>query len=289
MADFPQGFSLIEYMRGKKELIEKALNHYLPPATERPDSLHKAMRHSIFAGGKRIRPIIAMAVAELLGVKEEDIIPTACALEMTHTALLILDDLPCMDDATMRRHKPCCHKVYGEDIAILASIGLIFKAFEICDDIEVSREIAKYLGSRGVTGGQAVDLENMNKKAATETLNYIHSHKTGALFVAVIKSVCRKAKAREEEEKALTEYAENLGLLFQIKDDILDFESTPEELGKDTRKDEKKNTFVSHYGIEKSRELMKECLWRCIKSLQYFKGDAEILAEIARFVVDRRN
>lgn len=277
------------YMRGKKELVEKALDKYLPSATTYPVSLHKAMRHSIFAGGKRIRPIIAIAVAELLGLEEEQIMPTACALEMTHTALLILDDLPCMDDATMRRHKPCCHKVYGEDIASLAAMCLILKAVEIIDNLDVAKEIAKCLGSEGVGGGQAVDLESQNKKVDIDTLKYIHEHKTGALFVGAVKAACIKAKADEQKKKALLEYAEKLGLVFQIKDDLLDIESTPEELGKDTKKDEKKNTFVTHYGPKEAREMMKQYMWDAIKALSVFEGKAEILADIARFVVERGN
>ncbi|PIN85963.1 hypothetical protein COV19_07135 [Candidatus Woesearchaeota archaeon CG10_big_fil_rev_8_21_14_0_10_44_13] len=280
---------LQSYLKERKELVEKSLNRFLPPESAYPQSLHKAMRHSIFAGGKRIRPIIALAVAELFGVDKEDMMATACALEMTHTALLILDDLPCMDDATIRRGKPCCHKVFGEDIADLAAISLILRAIEIVDDIDVAHEISSCLGSQGVAGGQTVDLETMNKKIDFETLKYIHEHKTGALFIGAVKAACIKAKAPEKEAKALLRYAENLGLVFQIKDDLLDIESTPEELGKDTQKDEKKNTFVTHYGAEKSREMMKNYMWDAIKALSVFEGKAEILGEIARFVVDRRN
>lgn len=280
---------LQSYLKERKEMVEKALDRYLPPASTYPQSLHKAMRHSIFAGGKRLRPILAISVGELLGVDKEDMMATACALEMTHTALLILDDLPCMDDAALRRGKPCCHKVYGEDIANLAATSLILKAIEIVEDIEVAHEIANCLGSEGVAGGQAVDLETMNSKVDFETLKYIHEHKTGALFVGAVKAACIKAKAPEKEAKALLEYAENLGLLFQIKDDLLDIESTPEELGKDTQKDEKKNTFVTHFGVNKSREMMKEYLWDAIKALSVFEGKAEILADIARFVAERRS
>ena len=280
---------LRSYFAEKKEKVEKALNSYLPPETTYPQSLHKAMRHSIFAGGKRIRPIMTIAIAELLGLGERDIMPTACALEMTHTSLLILDDLPCMDDATMRRHKPCCHKVFGEETAILASICLILRAFEIVDDLEVSKEIARRLGSEGVGGGQQIDLESQGKKIDFDTLKYIHEHKTGALFIGAVRAACIKAKAPERETKALLEYAEKLGLVFQIKDDLLDIESTPEELGKDTKKDEKKNTFVSHYGPKEAREMMKQYMWDAIKALSVFEGKAEILSDIARFVVERGN
>ena len=280
---------LHSYLGERKILVEKALDKYLPSANAYPQSLHKAMRHSIFAGGKRLRPIIAITVAELLGIDREEVMATACALEMTHTSLLILDDLPCMDDATMRRGKPCCHKVYGEGIAAMAAVSLILRALEIVEDVDVAHEIANCLGSEGVAAGQTVDLETMNSKVDFETLKYIHDHKTGALFVGAVKAACIKAKAPERETKALLEYAENLGLLFQIKDDLLDIESTPEELGKDTGKDEKKNTFVTHYGVNKSREMMKEYLWNAIKALSVFEGRAEILADIARFVAERRS
>ncbi|MFC1734127.1 polyprenyl synthetase family protein [candidate division KSB1 bacterium] len=279
---------LQNYLKERKELVEAALDKHLLPSNTYPESLHKAMRHSIFAGGKRLRPILAIAVAELLGTKADDVMATACALEMTHTALLILDDLPCMDDATIRRGKPCCHKVYGEDVADLAAISLILRAVEIVEDIDVVHEISACLGSEGVAGGQTIDLETMNKKTDFETLKYIHEHKTGALFVGAIKASCIKAKADEEKTKALIDYAENLGLMFQIKDDLLDVESTPEELGKDTQKDEKKNTFVTHFGVEKSREMMKQYMWDAIKALKAFEGKAEILADIARFVAERR-
>ncbi|MFO8015695.1 MAG: polyprenyl synthetase family protein [Candidatus Woesearchaeota archaeon] len=280
---------LQEYLKERKKLVDEALDRFLPEKNDYPPALHKAMRHSIFAGGKRLRPIIALAVADLLGFDRKEMMATACALEMTHTSLLILDDLPCMDDANMRRHKPCCHKEYGEDIAILASTSLVFRAFEIVDDTEASREIAVCLGSKGVCGGQAVDLEFMNKDTDAEILEYIHDHKTGALFVGAVKAACAKAKAPEDKKEALVDYAKKLGLMFQIKDDLLDTESTSEELGKDTNKDGKKNTFVTHYGAEKAREMMKKNMWDAIKALQPFEGEAEILVEIARFVGDRRN
>lgn len=290
---------LINYLEERKKIVEEALDKYLPPEESYPQTLYKSMRYSIYAGGKRLRPILTMASAEIFNKDISNFIPTACALEMIHTYSLIHDDLPAMDDDDYRRGKSTNHKVFGEAIAVLAGDALLTQAFEILSrdltgesqkiKLNVIEEISKASGTNGMIGGQVVDLESEGKDVNADILKYIHTHKTGALIKASVRVGGIIGEATEEELAALTEYAKNLGLAFQIKDDLLDIEGEAEKIGKKTGKDsiQKKATYPAIFGIkgarEKTQELYKESL-RCIETL----GDrGYILKLIAEFLVDR--
>jgi geranylgeranyl diphosphate synthase, type II len=239
-------FDLASYLQDKKELVEVALDGSLPIV--RPEKIYEAMRYSLLAGGKRLRPILCLATCELLGGTEEMSMPTACALEMIHTMSLIHDDLPAMDNDDYRRGKLTNHKVFGEDIAILAGDGLLAYAFEFVatqtqnvapkNIIEVIARLGRTVGAAGLVGGQVLDLESEGKTDITaETLTFIHTHKTGALLETSVVSGAILAGAGPEEVQKLSQYAQNIGLAFQIIDDILDITATQEELGKTAGKD----------------------------------------------------
>ncbi len=234
------------YLAKKKAIVDKALDKLVPPAKMFPTSVHEAMRYSLFAGGKRVRPILAIAAAEALGAKTSDLLPLAGSLELIHTYSLIHDDLPAMDDDDRRRGRPTCHKVYGEAIAILAGDGLLNMAFEVLSDprrtkavpanrlLSIINEIGNASGVHGMVGGQVVDMESEGKDIDFPTLEYIHTHKTGALIRASVRVGALYAKASEKRLKALTRYGERVGLAFQIADDILDITGKQDEIGKDS-------------------------------------------------------
>jgi geranylgeranyl diphosphate synthase type II len=292
-----------EYLAQKRIAVDKALESLVPPAKTFPPKVLEAMRYSLFAGGKRVRPIFALASAEALGAKTAGFLPIAGALELIHTYSLIHDDLPAMDDDDLRRGRPTCHKVYGEAIAILAGDGLLNRAFEVLSDprrlktvtavrlIAITREISLASGVFGMIGGQVVDMESEGKDVDLPTLEYIHTHKTGALIRASVRTGAIYAKASEKRLKALTRYGERVGLAFQIADDILDIVGSREEIGKDVGSDLKKGkkTFPSFYGLEESRKRAKEVADQALAALRDFDRKADPLRELAKYIVTRVN
>lgn len=291
--------SLFEtFWREKQKLIETRLQELIPSAHQEPKKLHESVRYSLFADAKRIRPVFAMAVASLFRVREDDLLDAACALEMVHTCSLILDDLPCMDSATLRRGKAANHLVFGEDTAILAAMYLLNRSFEVLADFkktffsptvstQLSSILARSLSSEGVIGGQIVDLASKGKEIDLETLEFIHSRKTGALFQAAAEMGTSYAKARDLERHAVLNFAKNLGLAFQITDDILDAASDAATIGKDTGKDEGKTTFITFCGMQGAQQLADELIDTAEKSLVPMKARAELLRSFAEFVRHR--
>lgn len=291
------------YLIAKREIVDKALEALVPPARTFPPAVFEAMRYSLFAGGKRVRPILAIASAEALGAKTAGLLPIAGALELIHTYSLIHDDLPAMDDDDLRRGRPTCHKVYGEAMAILAGDGLLNRAFEVLSDarrlktvtaprvLAITREISLASGVFGMVGGQVVDMESEGKDVDLPTLEFIHTHKTGALIRASVRAGAIYAKASEKRLKALTRYGERVGLAFQIADDILDIVGSQEEIGKDVGSDLKKGkkTFPSFYGLEESRRRAKEVSDQALAALKDFDRKADPLRELAKYIVTRVN
>lgn len=293
-------FDLASYLQDKKELVEVALDGSLPIV--RPEKIYEAMRYSLLAGGKRLRPILCLATCELLGGTEEMSMPTACALEMIHTMSLIHDDLPAMDNDDYRRGKLTNHKVFGEDIAILAGDGLLAYAFEFVatqtqnvapkNIIEVIARLGRTVGAAGLVGGQVLDLESEGKTDITaETLTFIHTHKTGALLETSVVSGAILAGAGPEEVQKLSQYAQNIGLAFQIIDDILDITATQEELGKTAGKDlvAQKATYPSLWGIEESRHQAQQLIDSAIDKLADYGEKAAPLRAIAQYIVNRKH
>jgi geranylgeranyl diphosphate synthase type II len=285
--------NLQSYLQNKKRIIDKALDSYLPSSNKSPRRLHRAMRYSVFAGGKRIRPILAMAVYELVGGKGEAILRTACALELIHTYSLIHDDLPCMDDDDLRRGKPTCHRVFGYGMAVLAGDALHALAFELLaksGNSKVIFEVANSIGTVGMVGGQAADLEAEGKRVTLKDVNFIHTHKTAALLRACIRVGAILGKANAKQLKALTSYANKFGLAFQITDDILDLEGEERKLGKriGADKNRAKATYPKVIGIEKSKQEANRLIQVAKKDLEIFEK-AEMLKQLADFLISRTN
>ncbi len=291
-----------KYLEEKKEVVDSALERYFPKE-EFPLSLHKAIRHSLFAGGKRIRPILSIISFEAVGGKGEGILPFACALEMIHTYSLIHDDLPAMDNDDYRRGKPTCHKVFGEAIAILAGDALLAEAFRLmtnrshwdrllCEPqvaLDMVHEVAQAAGIFGIVGGQVVDIESEGKEVDLATLQYIHTHKTGAMIMASVKIGAGLGGAKEETLKAFALYGESIGHAFQIADDILNVEGKTELLGKKTGSDlsRGKATYPSLLGLEESRKRARELVERGVHALSSYGPEVDPLKEIARFIIAR--
>ena len=291
-------FDLNSYLKQQKALVEQALDRSIKIA--RPEKIYEAMRYSLLAGGKRLRPILCLATCDLTGGTEEMAIATACALEMIHTMSLIHDDLPAMDNDDYRRGKLTNHKVYGEDIAILAGDGLLAYAFEYVatqtknvapeNILRVVACLGRTVGAAGLVGGQVLDLESEGKSDITaETLSFIHTHKTGALLEASVISGAILANASEEDIKRLSQYAKNIGLAFQIIDDILDITATDEQLGKTAGKDleAQKATYPSLWGLEKSRIKAQELVDNAIAQLSVYDAKAKPLRAVANYIVTR--
>lgn len=261
--------------------------------------IYEAMRYSLLAGGKRIRPVLALAICEMLGGKAETALDFACALECIHTYSLIHDDLPCMDNDDLRRGKPTCHKMFGEATALLAGDALLNRAFEIMSQttapsdmaVNIIKEVSYLSGTEGMIGGQVVDLASENKNITEEVLNYIHKHKTGALIIAAAKigSIC--ANANEEDTEKIALYAKNLGLAFQIKDDILDFTGDEKLLGKPTGSDDEnnKNTFVTLMGLDAASELLLRTTRAAKAALSSFGDKNSFLISLADYLQERNN
>lgn len=291
---------LKKYLKSNADLINVGLKEILPDDRVYPVIIHEAMKYSVFAGGKRLRPILCLASADALGKERKKLIPVACALEMIHTYSLIHDDLPAMDDDDYRRGQLTNHKVYGEGIAILAGDALLTFAFDVlakCGiDIRLSdkmllviKEVAYAAGTMGMIGGQVVDVLSEGKEIDKDTLSYIHRHKTGALFCAAVRAGALLSEANDKQLEALTRYAECFGLAFQITDDLLDVVGDEQILGKPVGSDEKndKVTYPSIYGIDRTRQLAQEAVEQAVDSLKGLPGNIEPLEKLATYLLKR--
>ncbi|WP_027340051.1 polyprenyl synthetase family protein [Halonatronum saccharophilum] len=287
-----------DYIKEEAGIINEALGRYLPQESLFPEKLHKSMRYSSLAGGKRIRPILTLEAAKLIGGDKEKILVAACAVELVHTYSLIHDDLPCMDDDDLRRGKPTNHKVFGEGMAVLAGDALLTYAFEMMAKVEgisaprvleAIRELAEASGNRGMIGGQVADILAEGREISGEDLEYIHTHKTGALLKASVRVGAILAGANKEELEALTEYAEQIGLGFQIVDDILDIEGDAKKLGKNVGSDLglDKATFPAIYGLEESKKMARETFDRSKEAIELFGDKGDILVKLAGYIIDR--
>jgi len=276
------------YLDKKRKIIDKALLRYLPAEKGLSSELIDAMRYSVMAGGKRIRPIIMMAIADMLNKTHAKVLPVACAVEYMHTSTLILDDLPCMDDSDLRRGRASLHKKYGQSTAVLAAFSLMALAFDLLlEDTRIIKSISKAIGFSGVCAGQFVDLKSGSKKINPLTLAYIHEHKTADLFVASCGISAISLDATDAHIKALEGYGKYIGLAFQIYDDMLSIDRTDSQLGKQTKKDKNSPNVVNLLGAEKARMYLKEYSEKAEKELYAFGKRAHILKEFIKFVSER--
>jgi len=296
-------WQLQPYLKERIRLIDLALDRYLPAVEMLPTRLHEAIRYSVFAGGKRVRPILMLAACEAVGGEIKNVLPAACAIEMVHSYSLIHDDLPAMDDDDFRRGNPTNHKVYGEATAILAGDGLLTEAFillsnqDVWGDTPVDRVreainiIAKNSGSRGMVGGQVVDMEAEKVPVDLPTLEYIHTHKTGALILAAVDVGALLGGASIEQRRALCRYGEAAGLAFQVADDILDIVADQSQLGKDVGSDQQrgKATYPALLGLTGARQHADELRDRALSALDIFSVSAQPLREIANYIVNRHS
>jgi geranylgeranyl diphosphate synthase type II len=276
--------------------VDARLPVLLPKPEERPEAVLRAMHYALTGPGKRLRPVLTLLVADLFGSRAEAVLDVACAVEMVHACSLIFDDLPAMDDAARRRGRPTVHLAYGEDVALLAGLALLNRAYALVAEgaqrlalrryttEDMIHHLAAAIGTGGLIGGQALDLSSRPEDLDLSLLEYIHSHKTGALFMAAGELGAMAADAKRRDLEVISRYAKNLGLAFQISDDLLDVLATPEETGKDTGKDEGKVTFVKLLGVAGARTLAAELLGFAVDSLAPLGKKAEPLRELARFV-----
>jgi geranylgeranyl diphosphate synthase type II len=290
------------HLEERRMLVDAALERSLPAAADHPRAIHEAIRYTVFAGGKRLRPILVLAATEAAGGRIEDALPAAVAIELIHTYSLVHDDLPAMDDDDFRRGRPTCHKVYGDAIAILVGDALQTQAFMLLSDpvqsprveagarLRVIHEVAVAAGSRGMVGGQVVDILQEDREVDLPTLEYLHTHKTGALFRACLRVGGIIAGAEPREMEALSRYGERIGLAFQIVDDLLDLKGTLAALGKTAGSDlrKKKATFPALLGIEESRRRAERLIDEARRGLAAFGERAGTLAALADFVVTRQ-
>ncbi|MEO6035679.1 MAG: polyprenyl synthetase family protein [Verrucomicrobiota bacterium] len=295
----PDGsFDLNKFLEKRSAAVNHALNQFLPRAAAKPSTIHHAMRYSLFAGGKRMRPAVCLAAAEACGGSEKEAMPLACAVECIHTYSLIHDDLPAMDNDDYRRGKLTNHKVFGEGVAILAGDALLTQAFEIAarscgwrryPHREIILELARASGSLQLIAGQVADLEGEGKKTSAAQLKYIHERKTSALLCCSVRLGGMSANCNPAQLKALTDFGYNVGLAFQIIDDILDVTQTSEQLGKTAGKDTatQKATYPSIVGLEKSRLLARRLTDRAFASLKIFKGKSAALEALADYLLRR--
>jgi geranylgeranyl diphosphate synthase type II len=290
-----------EFLKDRARQIDAALDRLLPSETERPESIHRAMRYSVFAGGKRLRPTLCLESGRIAHARESEVLPVACAIEIIHTYSLVHDDLPALDNDDLRRGQPTVHKTFGEAIAILAGDALLTRAFQIlagAEDtnffsvkrISAMQEVASAIGTvHGMIGGQVVDLESEGKEIAAETLQYVHRSKTGALIRASVRAGVLLGDVTAVELDELSRYGEKIGLAFQIVDDILDVVSSREVLGKTPGKDRstRKATYPAMFGLEASRGKAKRLVDEAISALEAFGPEADHLRELACFFVER--
>jgi geranylgeranyl diphosphate synthase type II len=290
--------ALTSYLSQKRAVVESALERFLPASAEAPERLHAAMRHSVFSGGKRLRPILAIASFELLGGAGEGILAPACAAELIHTYSLIHDDLPAMDDDDTRRGRPTCHRAFDEATAVLAGDALLTLAFEIVvreesipadGRLAIAAELAGANGHAGMVGGQAADLQGEGVPPTLESVSFIHARKTGRPLRAAVAVGALAAGADAGDLSALESYGDSIGLAFQIADDLLDVVGTEESMGKAVHKDAErhKQTYPSLAGVEGARERAGELLECALRNLDRFGEDAWALRAIARFIVER--
>jgi len=291
-------FDLKSYLETRTDAVNRALDRFLPKASTRPATIHKAMRYSLFAGGKRMRPAVCLAAAEGCRGSDEEAMPLACAVECIHTYSLIHDDLPAMDNDDYRRGKLTNHKVFGEGIAILAGDALLTQAFEIAAKCKEWRryshqqiilELTHAAGSLHLIAGQVADLEGEGKKLSAAELRYIHERKTSALLCCSARLGGMSANCSTAQLEALTTFGYNVGLAFQIIDDILDVTQTSEQLGKTAGKDNaaEKATYPSIVGLEKSRKIARQLTDRAFESLRIFRGKAQALEALATHLLHR--
>lgn len=284
----------------RKMYVDTKLDEFLPKESKYPEIIFKSMRYSVFAGGKRLRPIMLLAVNRMFGGSDDVAAPYACALEMIHTYSLIHDDLPAIDNDNFRRGRLTNHKAFGENIAILAGDALLTHAFEVMSDAVCKsgdikgafaiNAIASGAGINGMVVGQVVDVISEGKNLSKETLDFIHLNKTGAMIQGAFKAGALLAGASETSVELLDEAAKKIGVAFQIQDDILDVTGTQEELGKPILSDEKneKTTYVTLYGVEKSAEFVKQLSHEAMDILQSFGTRCKFLEELTKYLIDRR-
>lgn len=286
------------YVAAKRKDVDRALDRFLPKATARPATIHKAMRYSLFAGGKRLRPILTLAAAEACGGDAAAAIPAACAVECIHTYSLVHDDLPSMDNDDFRRGRPTSHKVFGDGIAVLAGDALLTVAFEILASAnptrrysmtDLLRELAVAAGSRKLIAGQVADLEAEKRKVSRAELRYIHENKTAAMLTVSLRLGAMSANATAPQLRAITEFGGALGLAFQVIDDILDVTQSSEKLGKSAGKDvaAQKATYPSIIGLENARREAQRLTRRAHGSLKSFGARGERLRELATYLLER--
>ena len=295
---------LKKYLKSKQFLLRKALDRSLARSHDHSSRVQEAMAYSLQAGGKRLRPILVMASAEACGKDASQVLPVACAVEFIHTYSLIHDDLPCMDDDDMRRGKPTCHKKFGEAVAVLAGDALLTRAFGILSEssrrftgpklqqaMQTLADLAAASGTRGLIGGQTADILNEGKKISLPLLKYIHSHKTGALLTACTRAGGIWTGATPSQLSALTRYGQNLGLAFQIANDILNVRGSSSKMGKGKGTDQqrKKVTYPAFYGLERSIHLAKNYSLAAVDCLANFGPQADPLRLIAAYSVERES
>lgn len=282
------------YLKKNAQLIERTLDELLPPENVYPESIHRLMRYSMFAGGKRIRPALLMASYEACGgtFGDRNALAAAASLEMFHTFSLIHDDLPCMDDDDFRRGKPTAHKAFTEALAVLGGDALCIMAYEVLasiGDIALITEISRALGTDGMIGGQVVDIESEGKGVDRATVEYIHRAKTAALIKASVRMGAILANAPEEVLDKISSYGNNIGLAFQVVDDILDEESTTEQLGKDAGSDRErgKATYPAVCGMQESKRYARELVDNAWKEIEFLGERGALLHDLADFIITR--
>jgi geranylgeranyl diphosphate synthase, type II len=291
--------NLEAFFRDKGRIVDKALRQACQPFVSAPPMLRRAMEHSLFSPGKRIRPILAMAACEAAGSDSARVLPFAAAIEMIHTYSLIHDDLPSLDNDDFRRGRSTCHRKFGEACAVLAGDSLLTEAFRVMADpastdnmdpglvCRIVFEVASAAGANGMVGGQAMDVRFEGRKGNKSILSYIHIHKTAALIRASVRVGALTAGAEPKVLAMLTTYGEKVGLAFQIVDDLLDATGDEKKVGKKLHKDVNKQTYIKHYGVEPSRKRVEALIAEALQSLKSLGARAEPLSEIARFVGSR--
>ena len=287
------------YMKDRATAVDAALERFLPPETEAPATIHRAMRYSVFAGGKRLRPVLVIAGAEAVGGAMDAVLPAACAMELIHTYSLVHDDLPAMDNDDFRRGRPTNHKVFGDAMAILAGDGLLTLAFRLLGEHgaagaeglrEVLIDIADAAGTRGMVGGQVADIEAEGRPATPESLDFIHVHKTAALIRVSLRMGALISGGSAGQVQALSDAGGRLGLAFQIVDDLLDVEGTTEQLGKTAGKDQaqQKATYPAVHGLPASRERARVLIEEADQALAPLGAPAAPIRALGRFILERR-
>ena len=299
-----ESFDLKAYLADRRRIVDAALERFLPASAGLEKTVVEAARYSLFAGGKRLRPILCLAAADVVGGSLDAVMPAACALEMVHTYSLIHDDLPAMDNDDFRRGRPTNHRVYGEAVAILAGDLLLTEAFGLLARpatqetasipaerrLEAVAILARAAGARGMIGGQVIDLESETREVDLTTVEYMHIHKTGALICASLEIGAVLSGASASQLEALTRYGRHLGLAFQITDDLLDVEGDPEVMGKSAGSDAAKNkkTYPALLGLARSKEIAREHVAGAVEALEGYDHTAEPLRALARYLLVRR-